>query len=488
MDDLRSIKKAHKNEAIKKIKADICIIGAGAGGLTVAATASQMGASVILIEQDKMGGDCLNTGCVPSKSLLAAAKSAKLCHEAKKFGVHVNSVQINFQEVVSYVKKCIDTIEKHDSVDRFEKLGVKVIQGKGEFLNPQTVVAGDMHIHAKRFVIATGSSPSIPDISGLENINYFTNETIFELHEKPEHLVVIGGGPIGCELSQAFALLGFKVTLLEVVNILPKDEKDLVSNLREQLIADGVKIYEGCQILGVNQNNSLSEVQIKHQEKNEIITGSHILIAAGRKPNVSNLNLDAAEIVYTKKGISVDNRLRTSNKRVYAIGDVVGHFQFTHIAGYHASIAIKNILFRLPAKINYHSVPWVTYTTPELSHVGLSEEEASKKYSKMNVLRYEFKENDRAIVENRINGSIKAIVTPKGKILGVSILGYEAGELLLPWIMAIQKNRKINEFVGVITPYPTLSEINRQVASEFYKPMLFSKWMRGLVKALSIFP
>jgi len=472
----------------EKIKADICIIGAGAGGLTVAATAAQMGASVVLIEQHKMGGDCLNTGCVPSKSLLAAAKAAKLCVNAKKFGIHVDSIQINFQEVMSHVKKSIDTIEKHDSIERFEKLGVNVIKKKGSFIDAKTVVAGACHVQAKRFVIATGSSPVIPDIIGMEKISYLTNETIFELQEKPEHLIVIGGGPIGCELSQAFSLLGTQVTLLEAFTLLPKDDKALVSNLREQLIADGMAIYENCKIVDVHQKENKIEIKIDQQNKTQIISGSHLLIATGRKANIADLNLSAAKVNTTQKGIVVDNRLRTSNKHIYAIGDCIGQYQFTHIAGYHASIITRNILFRLPAKINYQAVPWVTYTTPELAHVGLSKEEASKAHAKINVLHYALSENDRAIVENKTNGTIKAITTSKGKILGVSILAEESGELLLPWIMAIQHNRKINEFVSVITPYPTMSEMNRQVASEFYKPIIFSKWVRRLVKVLSLLP
>lgn len=473
---------------MKNMTSDVCVIGAGAGGLTVASVASQMGAKVILVEGNKMGGDCLNTGCVPSKSLLAAAKAAKTCVESKKFGIHTNKLEVHFEEVMNYIKKVINTVSEHDSVERFEKLGVKVIQSSGSFLDEKTLVAGDFHIHSKRFVIATGSSPSIPKIPGLEKIDYLTNETIFSLKEKPEHLIVIGGGPIGCELSQAFALLGIRVSILEAFTILPKDEKDLVSIMRDQLISDGITIYEHCKILQINKQNNLIEVQININDTDKTITGTHLLIATGRTANISHLNLDAAKITYTEKGISVDKRLRTSNKRVFAIGDVIGHYQFTHIAGYHVGIVIKNILFRLPAKINYQAVPWVTYTTPELAHVGLSEDDASKKYSEIKKLNFCFKDNDRAITENKTNGSISVITQRNGKILGVSILGEEAGELLLPWIIAIQKNRKINEFVNAIIPYPTLSEINRQAASKFYEPILFSQWIKKIVRLLLKLP
>ncbi len=472
---------------IKKIKVDVCIIGAGAGGLSVAAAAVQMGATVVLIEHEKMGGDCLNYGCVPSKSLLAAAKSAKECQQSAHFGIHVESVAIDFAQVMSHVRGVIDTIAEHDSVERFTKLGVQVIQAKALFQDPHTVIAGDAIIHARRFVIATGSTATIPPIPGLEQTAYSTNETIFSLTAKPEHLIVIGGGPIGCELSQAFALLGCEVTLLEGVKILPRDEQDLVSILREQLIQDKVKLYEDIRVINVSQQNNAIHIQIERSGQQQTIIGTHLLVAAGRKANVAGLNLPAANIAYTDRGIQVDNRLRTTNKHVFAMGDVAGGYQFTHIASYHAGIVIRNILFRIPAKVNYRAVPWVTYTMPELAHVGLLAEEALKNDSKVRVLNFSFSDNDRAQTERATVGSIKVITTAKGKILGTTILGAHAGELLLPWIIAIQEGRTIRDFTNAIAPYPTLSEISKRVAGEFYVTMLFSTRIKKLVRFLSRF-
>jgi pyruvate/2-oxoglutarate dehydrogenase complex dihydrolipoamide dehydrogenase (E3) component len=466
---------------------DIAIIGAGSGGLSVAAFAAQIGASVALIEAGKMGGDCLNTGCVPSKSLLAAAKKAQDFRRSGLFGISSVEPQMDFSKVMDHVHDVINTLSPNDSIERFTKLGVDVIQAQGRFLDHQTLAAGGRIIKARRFVIATGSSPAIPPIPGLDQLPFYTNETIFDLRKKPDHLLVIGGGPIGCELAQAFLLLDTKVTVIEAFSMLPHDDQELVSILREELIQEGLVIHEKSKIIRVDQQENEIAVVIEKNGQTQTIIGSHLLVATGRRANVDSLSLEASGVNYTDKGINVDARLRTSNKRIYAIGDVAGSYQFTHVANYHASIVLRNILFRLPTKVDYRAIPWVTYTEPELAHVGLLEHEAYEQDPKIKIQTWNFSENDRAQAECKTLGKIKVVTSSNGKILGVTILGSGAGELLLPWIMAIQEGKSIRSMTKPIIPYPTLSEINKRVASEYYTPFLFSDRMKKLVKFLSYF-
>lgn len=469
------------------LKVDICVIGAGSGGLSVAAGAVQMGATVALVESGKMGGDCLNYGCVPSKSLLAAAKVAQGFREAEQFGIQSIEPQIDIEKVMGHVHGVMKTLSWNDSVERFTQLGVKVIQVHAEFVGKKVIKAGDTTILARRVVIATGSSPAIPPIPGLDKTPYYTNETIFYLAYKPDHLIVIGGGPIGCELAQAFLMLGIKVTILEASNILPHDEPDLVDILRNHLIKQGLTIHEKVKITRITKNNHQIEIQLENDGKKQIITGSDLLVATGRRANVEGLNLESAGIRFSSKGIDVNAKLQTSNKHVYAIGDVAGGYQFTHIANYHAGIVLRNILFRLPAKVDYRAVPWVTYMEPKLAHVGLTFAEAQKKDSKAKIITWDFSENDRAQTEHLTLGKIKVITSAKGKIYGVSILGPQAGDLLVPWISAIQENKSIRSMTNFIIPYPTLSEINKRVAGEFYTPMLFSTRVKKLIRFLSWF-
>lgn len=468
------------------IHCDLAIMGGGAGGLSVAAGAAQMGVKVVLIEPEKMGGDCLNYGCIPSKALLAAAKTAEIIRRAGRFGIKASEPEMNMAEVMQQVQKVIDTIAVHDSIERFEKLGVRVIKAAGEFKDAKTLRAGEFLIKARRFVIATGSSPAIPPIAGLDQISFLTNETIFSLTQKPEHLIIIGGGPIGCEFAQAFLMLGTKVTVLEGFKILPHDEQDLVSILREHFAHQGLNLFEGIKVLSVAQQGSAITVLIEKEGVQQTIQGSHLVVATGRKPNLNGLNLERANIAYTPKGIQVNARLCTTNSNVYAMGDVAGSFQFTHVAGYHAGIVLKNILFKIPAKVDYRALPWVTYTLPELAHVGLSSEEALKKDPRAKIFTWDFAENDRAQAEHEIIGKIKLMTDRKGKILGVSILGPQAGELLAPWIMAIQTQKTVRALTDIIIPYPTLSEINKRVAGEFYTPILFSKRIKWLVRLLGL--
>jgi pyruvate/2-oxoglutarate dehydrogenase complex dihydrolipoamide dehydrogenase (E3) component len=464
------------------LHADLCIIGAGSGGLSVAAGAVQMGASVVLIEKGAMGGDCLNTGCVPSKALIAAAHIAHAAASGKQFGVHVAPPRIDFQQVHDHVHGVIGAIAPHDSVERFEGLGVHVIQGAARFTGPTMVEANGQRITARRFVVATGSRAAVPPIPGLADGGFLTNESIFELTERPAHLIVMGGGPIGLEMAQSFRRLGAAVTVIEKFSILAKDEPEAVAVVRKQLIAEGVTLLEGTGVMSVAKSQAGVDVVLERGGAMEqTITGSHLLVAAGRRPNIESLNLEAAGIASTPKGITVDARLRTSNTSVFAIGDVAGGPQFTHIAGYHAGIVIRNALFGLPAKVNYDALPWVTYADPELAHTGLTEADARKAGHTVQVLSWSFEINDRAQAERQTEGLAKIILGAKGSILGATIVGPRAGELIGTWALAISQKLRIGAIASAVLPYPTLSEISKRAAGSYYTPKLFGAGTRRLV-------
>ena len=464
------------------LHADICIIGAGSGGLSVAAGAVQMGASVVLIEKDKMGGDCLNTGCVPSKALITAAHAAHSVREGKRFGVHSPEPDIRFSEVHNHVHRVISAIEPHDSVERFEGLGVHVIKAAARFLDRETVEAGGDRIKARRFVIATGSRAAVPPVPGLAEAGYLTNENVFELTDRPEHLIVIGGGPIGIELAQSFRRLGSRVTVIEKFGILAKDEPEAVDVVRVALKRDGVKLIEKVGVSGIKRDGDIVTVTLDaDSEFGATVTGSHVLVAAGRRPNIESLGLEQAGVTFTPKGITVDGRLLTSNRKIFAIGDVSGGPQFTHIAGYHAGIVIRNALFGLPAKVNYSALPWVTYADPELAHAGLTEADARKAGHDIQVLTWSFEVNDRAQAERETEGLAKVILGRKGKILGATIVGPRAGELIGTWGLAISAGLKIGAVASAVLPYPTLSEISKRVAGSYYTPKLFGPVTRRVV-------
>jgi pyruvate/2-oxoglutarate dehydrogenase complex dihydrolipoamide dehydrogenase (E3) component len=469
------------------IKPDMCVIGGGSAGLSVAAGASQMGAETVLIVKGRMGGDCLNYGCIPSKSLLVAAKAAHAHTYAAHLGLRAAAPEVDFAAVSAHVHGVIAAIAPHDSVERFEGLGVRVIRDTAVFTGPREVAAGDLRVRARRFVVATGSQPLVPPIPGLESTPYLTNETVFDLAELPAHLIVIGGGPIGCELGQAFRLLGAQVTIVEMAGILPKDDPELVDVVRRRLRADGLDLREGARVVCVAKAGAGVEVTIDSGDGETVLTGSTLLLAAGRRPGVDNLGLEAAGIAYGRTGITVDARLRTSNKRVFAAGDVSGGYQFTHVAGYHAGIVLRNALFRLPAKADMRAVPWVTYTDPEMAHVGLNEAAARQAHGQIRILRWPFAEVDRAVAERRTDGFIKVIATPRGKILGATLVGAHAGEGILPWVLALSKGLNLSHMAQIIAPYPTLGEISKRVAGSFYTDRLFSAGTKRLVRFLARF-
>jgi pyruvate/2-oxoglutarate dehydrogenase complex dihydrolipoamide dehydrogenase (E3) component len=466
---------------------DLCIVGAGSGGLSVAAGAVQMGARVVLIERGKMGGDCLNYGCVPSKALIAAARAAQAQRASAMFGVAAREPEIDFAAVMAHVHGIIAEIAPHDSVERFEGLGVKVIAASARFVDRQTVEAGGDVIRARRFVIATGSRPRIPNIPGLAATPHLTNETLFDLRERPAHLLIIGGGPIGVEMAQAFARLGARVTVIEAGEGLQREDRELAGTVVEALQRDGVELRHGAQVRRVWGVAGDLRLDIEAAGRTEILAGSHLLVAAGRLPTIEDLGLAAGGIETGPAGIKVDARLTTTNRRVFAIGDVAGGPQFTHLAGYHASIVIRNALFRVPAKARADNIPRVTLTDPELAQVGLIEAEACARRLKVRALSWPFADNDRACTERRTDGLIKVIVSPGGRILGAGIAGPGAGELILPWVLAIDSGLKIGALASLIAPYPTLSEISKRAAGSFYTPALFGHRTRRLVRLLAAF-
>jgi pyruvate/2-oxoglutarate dehydrogenase complex dihydrolipoamide dehydrogenase (E3) component len=473
---------------VNRVAVDIAVIGGGSGGLSVAAGAVQMGAKVALIERHKMGGDCLNTGCVPSKALIAAAEAAHTVRHSGRFGVNGHEPEIDFMKVHAHVHDVIARIAPHDSVERFSDLGVKVIRETARFTGPTTVRTGDTTISARRFVIATGSTAFVPPIPGLAEVPYLTNETVFDLDEAPAHLIVIGGGPIGIEMAQAHRRLGAKVTVLEIFMIMPKDDAEAVSVVRARMRAEGITLLEGVTVGGVEREGNSVAVAIEVSGQKQRLLGTHLLIAAGRRPNVAGLGLGEAGIEHDSKGIKIDQRLRTTNKRVFAIGDVAGGYQFTHMAGYHAGIVIRNAVFNLPAKVDYRAVPWVTYTDPELAHVGLTEAQARAKDLAATAIKWPFSENDRAQAERSTDGFIKAVVGKGGRIVGATIVGRHAGELILPWVLAVQKCLTVGDMVSIIAPYPTLSEVSKRVAGAWYTPKLFSDRTRRLVRVMQSLP
>ncbi len=471
------------------ITPDICVIGGGSGGLSVAAAAAAFGVSVVLIEKHKMGGDCLNTGCVPSKALLAAAKRVETMRSAAAFGVTAQAVNVDFAKVHDHVQRVIGAIAPIDSAERFTGLGVRVIKGHARFKDRRTVAVGDDYeIRARRFVIATGSAPALPAIPGLDEGPYLTNATVFDLVERPDSLIIIGAGPIGLEMAQAFRRLGSEVTVLEAITPLAKDDPDCAAIVLDQLEREGVVIRSGVKVARVKHASGRATVTFAGASGEETVEGRFVLVAAGRKPTTDGLELDAAGIKYDRSGILVNKKLKTANRRVYAIGDVAaGQLQFTHAANYHAGLVIRNALFRLPVRVNNDAIPWVTYTEPELAQIGLTEAQARQRGIKLRILRWPYHDNDRAQAERETHGHIKVITTNKGQILGATVVGAQAGELIAVWTLAIAQRVNIRSLASIVLPYPTLSEIGKRAAVDYFTPGLTSPWVRRIIAWLRIF-
>lgn len=468
------------------LKPDICVIGAGSAGLTVAAGASQLGAKTVLIEAGQMGGDCLNTGCVPSKALLAAAHAAVAHRRSKEFGLDAAPPAVDFPAVMAHVRRVIAEIEPNDSEARFTGLGVTVIRAEARFTGPGEVVADGRAIRARRFVVAAGARPFVPPVPGLADVPYLTNETVFAVDRLPAHLLVLGGGPIGVELAQAFRRLGSEVSLVEMLGLLPKDDPEAVDVVRRALAGDGVALYEHHKVVSVGRTGAGLALEIEGDAGRRQLAGTHLLVAAGRRPAVQGLGLEAAGVEYSPLGIRVDARLRTSNRKVYAIGDVAGGPQFTHLCSYQAGIVLRSALFRLPARQRLAALPWVTFTEPELAHVGLSEASARAR-GPIRILRWPYAENDRAHAEREGQGFIKVVTSARGRILGADIVGAHAGELIHLWTLAVSRGLGIGAVAGMIAPYPTLGEIGKRAAGNYFLPKLFSERTKRLVRFLARF-
>jgi pyruvate/2-oxoglutarate dehydrogenase complex dihydrolipoamide dehydrogenase (E3) component len=455
---------------------DLAVIGAGAAGLSVAAGAAQLGARVALIERGRMGGDCLNTGCVPSKALLAAAHAARSVRDAARFGVIANPPVIDWDKVRAGVQGVIAEIAPVDSEERFRALGATVLRGEARFLDPATLSVEGRTLTADRFVIAAGSRAAVPPIAGLDKVPYWTNDSLFDLSVKPDHLLILGGGPIGLEMADAFSGLGCRVTVIEADRIAAKDDPELAEGLREgatvQSVAPGPVL-------------SLSD--------GDRIEGSHLLIAAGRTPNLEALDLAAGTVAASQGGIITDRGLRSvSNKRVFAAGDIaepvgIGARAFTHVGSYHAGIVIRRALFRLPAAIDYRALPRVTYTDPELAQTGLTEREAQAAAMKVQVLRWPLAENDRAVAERDTAGLVKLVVSG-GRVVGAGILAPQAGEMISLWSLAITRRTRLSALAGLIVPYPTRSEAAKRAAASFFAARLFSARTKALVRVLRLLP
>ena len=455
---------------MERIKTDICVIGAGSGGLSVAAGAVQMGARVVLIEGAEMGGDCLNTGCVPSKALIAAANAAQALR-AGFAGVPRREPSVDFAAVKDHVQAVIDVIAPVDSQQRFEGLGCTVLRAWAKFTGPREVQAGDSTVHARRFVIATGSRAFVPPIQGVDKVPFFTNETIFALRDRPAHLLVIGGGPIGMEMAQAHRRLGCKVTVIEGAQALGREDPEMAAVVLDALRAEGIEIREGQGVVRLAGTEGAVEVTLADGTS---VTGSHLLMAVGRQAHLDGLGLEAAGVDHDRKGVTVDARLRSvSNRRVFAIGDVAGGLQFTHVAAYHAGIVIRQAVLGLPAKATMRAMPRATYTAPELAQVGLTEAEAREAHGDaVQVVRAEFAHNDRAIAGRQGKGLVKVMVV-KGRPVGVGIVGAQAGELIGLWALAISAKLKMSAIAGMVAPYPTLGEVSKRAAGAYFSPKLF---------------
>lgn len=462
------------------LKPDICVIGAGSGGLSVAAAAAAFGVPVVLIEKHRMGGDCLNTGCVPSKALIAAARRAHLVRTSGAFGIEA-TVTVDFTKVRAHVHEVIAAIAPNDSVERFRGLGVRVIKGEARFVGPKTVRVGDTTIQARRFVIATGSRPALPSIPGLERLPYLTNETVFNLEQCPRHLLVIGAGPIGLELGQAFRRLGAQVTVLEAAAPLAKDDPECASVVLDQLAREGIDIRTGVTIARMDTGPAGVRAVLQMGAGEEAIDASHVLVAAGRRAVVEGLGLDAAGISCGRNGIVVDKGLRTTNRHVYAVGDIAGGPQFTHAANYHAGLVIRNALFRLPVSADDSLIPRVTFTDPELAHAGLTEAQARARHGAVRVARWPYRENDRAQAERETHGHIKVVMSARGRILGATIVGTDAGELISTWALAVERRMNIRAMTGVVVPYPTRAEIGKRAAINVFARGLTSPLVRRII-------
>jgi pyruvate/2-oxoglutarate dehydrogenase complex dihydrolipoamide dehydrogenase (E3) component len=466
---------------------DLAVIGAGAAGLSVTAAAAQLGLRVALIERDRMGGDCLNAGCVPSKALLAAAHAALAARRAGRFGIRLPEPAIDWQAVAAQVAAAIAAIAPMDSVARYRALGATVIQAEARFADPGALMVDGRRLTARRIVVAAGSSAAIPPIPGLEAVPFLTHASLFAEMPRPSHLLILGGGPVGLEMAAAHAALGRRVTLIERAAIAGAEDPELAGALRTALRRQGVAIIEGVAVAAVTPGPVLVLTDGMR------IGGSHLLVAVGRRPNLARLALEAGQVQAGPRGIVTDRGLRSlTNRRVFAVGDIadpagLGPRAFTHVGAYHAAIVVRRAIFRLPARLDYAALPRVIYTKPELAQVGMTEAEAREAGLTIRVLRWPLAENDRAIAEQDTVGMVKLVVA-RGRVIGAGILAPHAGEMIGQWALAIAARVRLSTMAGLILPYPTRAEAGKRAAGSYYAASLFSPRMRALVRALARLP
>ncbi|MGE0597295.1 MAG: NAD(P)/FAD-dependent oxidoreductase [Hyphomonadaceae bacterium] len=475
----------------RSLKADVAIVGAGSAGLVAASGAAQLGLKVVLFEKGAMGGDCLNYGCVPSKALIAAGRAAQAARDAHRLGVHATDLHVQWSDVSAHVRGAIQTIAPNDSQERFEGLGVTVIRESAAFADERTLVSESVEVRARKIAIATGARAFIPPIPGLVAAPYLTNETVFDLRAPPSRLLILGAGAIGVELGQAFRRLGVDVVLVEAKDMLVSADPEARAVVRERLELEGVAIRDGADVVRVEHGDDEIALILKAGSVEERVAGSHLLVAAGRRPVVEGLDLERAGVAHDARGIRTDAQLRTSNRRVWALGDVAGREQFTHVAGAHGSLFVRNALFRVsPGAASAIAPPRTVFAEPELAEVGLSEEAARARYgARLRVVRWSFEENDRAITERAAEGFAKLIVAPGGRVVGGVVVGEGAGELIALVQFAIANKNKIGQLAsGFLPGYPTRTEALKRAAGQYYAGALFSKPVRAAVSILSRLP
>lgn len=467
---------------------DIGVIGGGAAGLTVTAGAAQLGARTLLVEKEPMlGGDCLHYGCVPSKTLIHTAHVYHLAGQTESFGLPKASIgPVDFQDVALRIREVIARIQDHDSVDRFCKLGAQVEFGVPEFADEHILKMNGSTFSAKQWVIATGSSPAPPQPDIVQNIDYITNREIFSLENLPKSMIVLGAGPIAIEMAQAFARLGSRVQVIQRSGqILSKEDRDMADIIMVNLEREGVEFYLNATVIGATQNNGIKQITLEQPAgKKHTLHADTVLVAQGRTPNIIGLGLEGIELVHDRKGITVDNRMRTNHRHIYAAGDITGSFQYTHAAGYEGGIVVSNAIFHLPRKADYTWMPWCTYTDPELASIGINEKAAQQRGIDYNVWTEEFNANDRALTEGAGNGMIKMLLNEKEKVIGVQIAGPRAGDLICEWAAILGGGVKLSTLAGIVHPYPTLAEINKRVAGTMLSSKIFSDTVK---KGLKLF-
>ena len=461
---------------------DIGILGGGSGGLTVAAGAAQLGARTLLVEKEEaLGGDCLHFGCVPSKTLIRTAHVYHLMKKAKEFGLPPVEVRpVDFREVAKRIQSVIQVIQKHDSEERFCNLGAKVEFGPPIFRDEHSIDLNGKFLSAKNWVIATGSSASIPPIPGLEQTPYLTNRDLYSFDRLPTSMIILGAGPIAAEMAQAFCRLGTRVEVIQRSGqILSNEDKDMADRVMEVLQEEGVAFHLNTSILSARDLGKEREVVIKPREGGpKSLKAETILIALRREANLKSLNLEGIGVPYDPKGLTLDARLRTIHKHIYGAGDVTGTYQFTHAAGYEGSIVVSNAIFHLPRKVDYTYLPWCTYTHPELASIGMNEKRAKAAGIEYDVWVEEFKDNDRSLAEGEPVGKIKMLLDKKGKPIGVQILGPRAGDLVSEWVAVLNGGVKPMTLAAAVHPYPTLGEINKKVAGTYLSSKIFSERMK----------